>query len=151
MLASRLNSALAKAKKNSNGCLVFPRPYPQVRIEGRKTLVSRLLWEKLNGKIGAGLCLLHRCDNPRCLNVKHFFLGTNLQNSQDMKSKQRQARGQRHGRSKLTDSAVRYIRRNFGKTIRGKKVTVASLARKFGVSTFPVSEVIRGNLWKHVV
>jgi DNA-binding XRE family transcriptional regulator len=54
--------------------------------------------------------------------------------------------GEAHGQSKLTEEAVRYIRKHY----RFHKVTAAQLAKKFGVSRRTVGQVIAGKTWKHV-
>ena len=50
----------------------------------------RWAWEKFNGPIPKDGNVLHRCDNPPCINPEHLFLGTSLDNHRDMIAKGRQ-------------------------------------------------------------
>ena len=58
--------------------------YPQLKIAGRDEAVHRVVFEHLVGPIPTGLYVLHRCDNPRCHNPEHLYLGTQSQNMRDM-------------------------------------------------------------------
>jgi hypothetical protein len=44
---------------------------------------ARKLYQLRHGAVPIGLCVLHTCDVPRCINDKHHFLGTKKDNTQD--------------------------------------------------------------------
>lgn len=66
-------------------------PYGQIGHPGTRTprRAHRVSWELHNGPIPAGLFVLHKCDNPRCVRPDHLFLGTQSDNLKDAYSKGR--------------------------------------------------------------
>ncbi len=66
--------------------------YPYIRRNGKKSNISRYVWRLRFDPIPRGMCICHKCDNPKCINPEHLFLGTHKDNSQDMARKGR-ARG----------------------------------------------------------
>jgi len=70
----------------------------------------RYSYEYYNGVIPAGVCVLHKCDNPSCVNPEHLFLGTNRDNINDMVNKGRSLSGIKNPAAKLTEDDVSNIR-----------------------------------------
>lgn len=65
--------------------------YGQVYFKGRPgRKAHRVAWERTYGPIPEGMGVLHKCDNPPCINPDHLFLGTPEDNVQDMFKKGRQ-------------------------------------------------------------
>jgi hypothetical protein len=69
--------------------LVSLEGYGRLRRDGRLQYVHRYVWSLVHGPIPDGMCVLHRCDNPRCFRLDHLFLGSHLDNIRDMAAKGR--------------------------------------------------------------
>lgn len=115
--------------------------YGQFRLGSRMVYAHRVSWELHRGPVADGLYVLHRCDNRRCVNPGHLFLGTNDDNMADMVAKGRQARGQRHGSAKLTPDQVAEIRSLAGTMLHRE------IAALFGISKQQVGHILRGEQW----
>jgi len=131
----------------------WPRPgnansrgYGRFHVSHRVFMRSnRMAWILTKGQIPPGQKVLHSCDNPPCVNPRHLFLGSDLDNALDRNRKGRQARGERQGAAKLTEDGVREIRRavEAGESQR-------AIARRLGVVQAQVSRVHLRKSWRHV-
>jgi hypothetical protein len=101
----------------------------------------RASWVLYRGAIPAGLYVLHKCDNPPCVNPAHLFLGTHAENQADKRAKDRQTFGERNN-AKLTETQVLAIRKDdrFDRVI----------AAEYGVSPRTINSVKNFHLWARV-
>jgi len=113
---------------------------------GRLQRAHRLAWQEESGSIPAEKFVLHRCDNPPCVNPRHLWLGSKRENSADMvakgRCKSRGPGGERHGTAKLTEADVWAIRQAEG--------THRAIAAQYGVGRTQVSSIKQGKSWKHL-
>lgn len=108
----------------------------------------RASWEIHRGPIPAGTLVLHRCDNPPCVNPGHLFLGTDADNVRDMVSKGRLVtkRGEDHVNAKLTADDVVAARRAHA----AGRASIRDLAIRLGVSRAAVRLAVNRKTWGHV-
>lgn len=92
------------------------------------------------------LRVCHKCDNPKCVNPKHLFLGTSKDNSQDMANKGRSTKGTSHWGSKLTEDDIPKIR-----DLHTEGVSIQQIADKFRISRCRISDIILCKTWKHTI
>lgn len=108
--------------------------YGQFRIApGVKTSAHRYAWVLMHGEIPDGLIVCHTCDNPRCVNVDHMFLGTHADNTKDMCLKDR-------ANKKISNAIAESIRVEYREGTRTQKF----LAEKYGVDRSLISLIVTG-------
>lgn len=122
----------------------------QFYFRGRAHYAHRISWILTFGEILNGLCVLHHCDNPKCVNPFHLFLGTQQDNILDMISKGRDRRGIFPGtkspNAKLTEAKVKRIREFF----EVEAATVRELSKMFNVSETLIRRIVKREAWVHV-
>ena len=112
------------------------------RRDGRRHFAAHRVSYQLNiGSVPDGMCVLHRCDNPSCVNPAHLFLGTQKINSDDKISKGRfiALSRERNGMAKLTSEQVVAIRSDVR--------THREIAKDYGISYGHVSKLKRHQNW----
>jgi hypothetical protein len=124
-----------------------PAGYGRFDFANRNNKVgaNRFSYELAFGKIPSDLCVLHRCDNPRCVNPNHLFVGTHLDNTQDAIAKNRwgdrrsggTTRDQ-NGNAKLTEADVRELLIK-----RGRGATTRELAELFPMTRQGINYILR--------
>ena len=120
------------------------------KCSGARVLAHRVAWELFIGGIPDNMFVLHRCDNPKCCNPKHLFLGTQSDNAKDMHSKGRGRPGSPLG-LKLGPSPFRKLPpQDVGivKTLFSEGKTKRALGEQFGVTDVTVGNIIHGKTYK---
>ena len=87
----------------------------------------------------------HHCDNPKCVNPTHLFLGTNADNTRDRHRKGRSKYGETNGRALLLEADVIAIAQK-----RRHGIAVKALADEYGVSQATISMILTGRNWRHM-
>lgn len=144
-LANRIMNGIVEIDKR--GCWIWGRStsveYAAMTIRGKTHRCHRLAWMLTYQKqIPKGMFICHKCDNRKCVNPKHLFLGTQFDNMQDMVAKGRDGKastsmpGESNPSAKLTAKNVVAIR---------KRLTTGesqqSIANNFGVSQGQISHI----------
>lgn len=134
----------------SDGCwewqgLLDQWGYGVIKRNGHAVKASRLSWELHNGSINQGLLVLHHCDNPKCVNPRHLFLGTDSDNAKDKAGKGRSVRGEQHWKARLTEQDVHGLR--FALTC---GATAKSMAAIYQISCRYVHDIESRRYWAHI-
>jgi len=109
-------------------------------FSGKHTKSHRLSYSLQYGDISEGMCVLHKCDNPSCVNPNHLFLGTHKDNSIDMVNKGRNPdiRGENNPYAKLTNEQIKEIRKLGEST----DLSQQKIADKYGVCQRHISRIL---------
>jgi len=126
-------------------CLDNDMSYGFMKIDNKRHLAHRISYELFNGVIPDGELVLHRCDVQSCVNPAHLFVGTQLDNVNDMMTKGRGVarRGELNGNSKLTQIDVDGIRSDYAACR-----SPLALSKKYGVSKSTIKNIVTGSHWR---
>ena len=112
----------------------------------RPSFAHRIAYQYAIGTIKPGLCICHHCDNPKCVNPSHLFMGTFGDNNRDRNRKGRYVPyyGEAVSSAKLTEEKVRQIRQLY------PSLSLSAIAQKFKVGRTAIHEVVTRETWRHV-
>jgi hypothetical protein len=142
----------AKLDRREDGCWLWPgKPHKKTGYgrayagDGVYTGAHRVAWMLVNGPISDGLFVLHKCDNRRCCNPDHLFLGTAADNAHDRDAKGRGASGERVAH-RLSAAQVVEIRQlaAVGDT------SLAQIGVRFGIGRDFVHAIVKRKKWASV-
>lgn len=142
-----LTRLMDRTVKQKNGCWEWQGTltydgYGRWGINKKKDGVHRSSYKIFKGEIPKGLFVCHTCDNRKCVNPDHLWLGTNKDNLDDMRRKGRQPK--LLGHRKLTIENVKEIRASYF----GNFKTVKHFSKKFNVRNETISKIVHNKSWK---
>lgn len=138
----RFDASITKIK---NGCWNWDKElnasgYGIIRISNTAILAHRFSYEFFNEQINNDLCVCHNCDNPKCVNPEHLWLGTHDENMKDAAKKHRMP-----GSPKLNSDDIIQMVAMFN-----DGYSTNELSDIYGIDRSYVSVVISGKTWKHL-
>lgn len=153
-------------KEEGNLCWVWrgsksKEGYGVFYLDKKIWVATRALYVLNYGIDPGDLYVCHKCDNPSCCNPGHLFLGTNSENLIDMRSKDRQAKGETHGtktkvgkykngscsgRAKLCPEQVIEIRRLH----KEEHISYRGLSEMYSMNKSSLHQLIKKITWAHI-
>lgn len=155
MSLKRQNKVLSQIENNpETGCWEWANyisrttGYGQIVYQKKFWLAHRFSWAAYNGSIPHGMLVCHKCDNRKCVNPSHLFLGTQQDNVRDMLSKGRGANinGSRNPQAKLTLGQALEIR----KLAEARDIPQHKIASLYGIKQQTVSRILNRLRWSSV-
>jgi hypothetical protein len=116
--------------------------YGRVNASNTNARAHRVAWKLIYGAIPKNMCVLHSCDNRKCVNVHHLFLGTQDDNIADMLAKGRNSKGEIHGKAKLSELDAKAVKGLFS-----LGVSKSDICATYDICRSHVSKIIRGANW----
>lgn len=148
-MGTHFDELKANSKPNENGCWEWTAGKHAVGYGcchakyGGGRYAHRSMYIAARGEIPQGMYVLHKCDNRKCINPDHLFLGTHLENIKDMQAKGRHRGGSMPGESnpfcKFPESAIKAIRSAIAEGQRKRDIE-----REFNISETHYYRVAKG-------
>jgi hypothetical protein len=115
-------------------------PFGYGRFCGK--LTHRISYELHYGSLNKGECVLHQCDNPRCVNPTHLKIGTRTDNARERTDRKRGPVGSKVKQSILTELQVLEIR--------ASSKSAKYLSALYGVGESNIYAIRSRTTWKHI-
>jgi len=112
--------------------------YGMFRFDNKSWRAHRFSWLMCFGEIPEGMFVLHKCDNPKCVNPGHLFLGSQADNMKDAAKKNRVG--------KFTDGEIADIRRRYS----SGECTQTTLAWEYSVDQSHISYIVRNKIYIYI-
>ena len=148
-----INRIIDNTVEDDNGCWLWQKSlsmsgYGRISINSFDYRVHRISYQEFVGEIPDGLYVLHECDVRSCCNPDHLFVGTQQDNMDDMKDKNRHSviKGSNHYNAKLTEDNIKIIKTLLLYTDKTQK----EIGEIFGVLPNTISRIKTGNRWQHL-
>lgn len=135
----------------SEGCwewsgYIDNKGYGRIMTDRGPVRAHRVSYVLHHGEVPGRLYVLHHCDNRKCVNPIHLYVGTHTQNMKDKVQRGRSftgdQKGEAHGRAKLTNEQVY--------AIRASDKPNPMLARRYGLTPSAIGMIKRRKTWAHL-
>ena len=105
----------------------------------------------------------HHCDNPKCINPRHLFKGTQNDNVQDKVRKGRQAKGNKHGRyidGRCSDHKIHHIAKHGSleeyqvlkiRELKNKGEKLLSISKILSIPYQTIKDISCGRTYKNII